>query len=103
LTFAYGDEDDDQEIEDEVDVLENGGLSGASAIVSGTNYIHMRRQKERMPKACEEILQRGWAPDPADRMDVEDMIPRVHQLWLFSMHHKKLKRTKLDPSSTKYL
>ncbi|RLN44358.1 hypothetical protein BBJ29_006451 [Phytophthora kernoviae] len=47
-----------------------------------------------IPKACAEILEAGWAANPADRVAVEDIIPAVHRLWLLAMHQKPLKRTK---------
>ncbi|DAZ95130.1 TPA: hypothetical protein N0F65_009761 [Lagenidium giganteum] len=47
-----------------------------------------------IPLGCQEILVAGWAPSAGDRVAVEDIIPQVHQLWLFSLHQTPLRRTK---------
>lgn len=47
-----------------------------------------------IPRGCADILVAGWAPNPADRVSVDEIIPKVHRLWLYSLHQKKLTRTK---------
>lgn len=47
-----------------------------------------------IPSGCAEILEAGWVANPSQRVAVEDIIPKVHQLWLLSTHQKTLKRTK---------
>lgn len=48
----------------------------------------------RIPDGCAQILEAGWVGNPSDRIAIEDIIPKVHQLWLTSIHQKTLKRTK---------
>jgi hypothetical protein len=47
-----------------------------------------------IPRGCADILAAGWTPNPADRVSVDEIIPKVHRLWLYSLHQKKLTRTK---------
>lgn len=47
-----------------------------------------------IPQGCAEILESGWAANPFDRVAVDELIPKVHRLWLLSLHQKMLKRTK---------
>ncbi|RLN10180.1 hypothetical protein BBJ28_00007241 [Nothophytophthora sp. Chile5] len=47
-----------------------------------------------IPKACADILEAGWAANPGDRIAVDEIIPKVHRLWLLALHQKPLKRTK---------
>jgi serine/threonine protein kinase len=47
-----------------------------------------------IPSGCAEILEAGWVANPSERVAVEDIIAKVHQLWLLSTHQKTLKRTK---------
>ncbi|GLD94198.1 hypothetical protein PINS_up002809 [Pythium insidiosum] len=47
-----------------------------------------------IPKGCAEILEAGWVSNPSERVAAEDIISKVHQLWLKSIHQKSLKRTK---------
>lgn len=49
-----------------------------------------------IPRGCADILAMGWAANPADRVAVVDLIPKVHKLWLLSLHQKQLKRTKFS-------
>lgn len=46
-----------------------------------------------IPQGCAEILESGWAANPMERVAVEELIPKVHKLWLLSLHQKMLKRT----------
>ncbi|TYZ59160.1 hypothetical protein PybrP1_006410 [[Pythium] brassicae (nom. inval.)] len=47
-----------------------------------------------IPEGCAEILESGWAANPFERVAVDELIPKVHRLWLRSLHQKMLKRTK---------
>lgn len=47
-----------------------------------------------IPRGCADILVAGWSPNPSERVPIEDVIPKVHRLWLYSLHQKPLKRTK---------
>jgi len=42
---------------------------------------------------CSQLLTRGWAPNPADRPDMNEIVLYVHHLWLLSTHQQGLTRT----------
>ncbi|TMW56005.1 hypothetical protein Poli38472_008653 [Pythium oligandrum] len=47
-----------------------------------------------IPRGCAEILEAGWVANPSERLAVEDILHKVHELWLLSTHQRGLKRTK---------